>query len=134
MNNDTKRQILRFAIVGIIATAIQYAVYFLMQQVLRGTFWLNVDMTVGYVVSFICNFYLTTYFTFGSKASVKKAAGFGMSHLVNYCLQMGLFNLFSLFGVHHLIAPVLAMVFSVPVNFLILHYVYKKKKSSSVIQ
>lgn len=128
MNKDTKGQILRFVIVGVIATAIQYAVYFLMQQVLRGTFWLNVDMTVGYIVSFVCNFYLTTYFTFGSKASVKKAAGFGMSHIVNYCLQMGLFNLFSLLGVHHLVAPILAMGFAVPVNFLILHYVYKKKK------
>lgn len=128
MNKDTKGQILRFVIVGVIATAIQYAVYFLMQQVLRGTFWLNVDMTVGYIVSFVCNFYLTTYFTFGSKASVKKAAGFGMSHIVNYCLQMGLFNLFSLLGVHHLVAPILAMFFAVPVNFLILHYVYKKKK------
>lgn len=129
MNKNTQQQILRFVIVGVIATAIQYAVYFLMQLVLQSRLWLNVNMTVGYIVSMICNFYLTTYFTFRSKASVKRAAGFGMSHAVNYSLQILLFNLFSFIGFHRLVAPVLAMAFAVPVNFLILRFIYNEKET-----
>lgn len=127
LNTEIKRQILRFVIVGLIATAIQYAVYFLMQLVLSGHLGLNISMTVGYIVSVICNFYLTTYFTFSSKASVRKAAGFGMSHVVNYTLQIAFFNLFSFLGAGRLVAPVLAMGCAMPVNFTILHFVYSRK-------
>lgn len=127
MNKDTRQQILRFVIVGVIATAIQYAVYFLMQLALRGHLWLNISMTAGYIISMVCNFYLTTYFTFRSRVSIKKAAGFGMSHAVNYTLQIVLFNVFSLLGAGRMLAPILAMTFAVPVNFVILHFVYSKK-------
>lgn len=127
MNKETKQQILRFVIVGAIATAIQYAVYFFICLVSHTRLWLNLAMTVGYVVSMVCNFYLTTYFTFRSKASVRRATGFGVSHAVNYTLQILFFNFFSLLGVHRLVAPILAMSLAVPVNFMILRYVYKDR-------
>ena len=37
----------------------------------------NVAYTLGYVLSFVANFYLTAYFTFGQPPSWKKAFGFG---------------------------------------------------------
>ncbi len=37
----------------------------------------NVAYTMGYVLSFVANFYLTAYFTFGQPPSWKKAFGFG---------------------------------------------------------
>lgn len=128
LDKEIRQQILRFVIVGVIATAIQYAVYFLIQLAVSGYWGLNLGMTVGYIVSVVCNFYLTTYFTFRSKASVKKAAGFGMSHAINYTLQIVFVNLFSLLGAGRLVAPVLAMGCAMPVNFTILHFVYRKKK------
>lgn len=128
LDKEIRQQILRFVIVGVIATAIQYAVYFLIQLAVSGYWGLNLGMTVGYIVSVVCNFYLTTYFTFRSKASVKKAAGFGMSHAINYTLQIAFVNLFSLLGAGRLVAPVLAMGCAMPINFTILHFVYRKKK------
>ena len=56
---------------------------------------LNIAYTIGYVTSFICNFFLTSYFTFRSNPSLKRALGFGGSHLVNYLIHMGLFKLLS---------------------------------------
>ena len=117
----------RFIVVGVIATAIHYVVYYLLQMLAKGSLMLSMAYTVGYVVSLICNFYLTTYFTFRSKASVKKVAGFGFSHIVNYLLHIALLNLFMAFGVHRLLAPVLVYAIAVPTNFTILHFVYKKK-------
>ena len=128
LNTEIKRQILRFVVVGLIATAIQYAVYFLVQIAVSGYWGLNLGMTVGYIVSVVCNFYLTTYFTFRSKASVKKAAGFGISHVINYTLQIAFVNLFSFLGADRLIAPILAMGCAMPVNFTILHFIYREKK------
>lgn len=120
-------QFVRFCIVGTVAAAIHYAVYYLLQLVTEGGLWLTVDYTAGYLVSLVCNFFMTTYFTFRSRPSAGKVAGFGFSHVVNYTLHIVLFNLFMALGVHRLVAPVLVLMVAVPTNFLILRFVYRKK-------
>lgn len=126
-DRDKLMQFVRFCIVGTIAAAIHYGVYYLMQLFLRDCIWLSVDYTIGYVVSLVCNFFMTTYFTFRSHVSAGKAAGFGFSHVVNYSLHIVLFNLFMAMGIHRLLAPVLVLMVAVPTNFLILRYVYRKR-------
>ena len=126
--NNKLREFVRFCIVGVIAAGIHYLVYFLLQLRDGGSVWLSIAYTIGYIVSLVCNFFLTTYFTFRSKVSVKKAAGFSFSHIVNYTLHMVLFNLFISLGINRLIAPILVLMIAVPTNFTILHFVYRKKK------
>ena len=60
-------EVLRFGIVGGVATLIQYGVYLLLLQ------WTSAGVanTVGYAVSFCFNFYASTHFTFHVKANVK---------------------------------------------------------------
>ena len=120
-------QFVRFCIVGTVAAAIHYAVYYLLQLVTEGGLWLTVDYTAGYLVSLVCNFFMTTFFTFRSHVSAGKAAGFGASHVVNYSIHIVLFNIFMALGVHRLVAPVLVLIVAVPTNFLILRFVYRKK-------
>lgn len=127
LDRDKLMQFVRFCIVGTIAAAIHYGVYYLMQLFLRDGIWLSVDYTIGYAVSLVCNFFMTTYFTFRSHVSAGKAAGFGFSHVVNYTLHIVLFNLFMAMGIHRLLAPVLVLMVAVPTNFLILRYVYRKR-------
>ena len=126
--NNKLREFVRFCIVGVIAAGIHYLVYFLLQLIDGGSVWLSIAYTIGYIVSLVCNFFLTTYFTFRSKVSVKKAAGFSFSHIVNYTLHMVLFNLFISLGINRLIAPILVLMIAVPTNFTILHFVHRKKK------
>ena len=122
-DRDKLMQFVRFCIVGTVAAAIHYGVYYLMQLFLKGGVWLSVDYTVGYVVSLVCNFFMTIHFTFRSHVSAGKAAGF--SHLVNYSLHIVLFNIFVAVGIHRLVAPVLVLMVAVPTNFLILRMVYR---------
>lgn len=132
-NSDSKAKLhefARFCVVGIIAAAIHYVVYWLLQLIHDGQLWLSIAYTAGYVVSLICNFFMTTYFTFRSRVSIGKAAGFGGSHIVNYTLHMVLFSLFISLGIHRLAAPVLVLMIAVPTNFTILHFVYHKKKAT----
>nr|WP_315085044.1 GtrA family protein [Bacteroides heparinolyticus] len=88
----------------------------------------NFAFTGGYIVGFICNYFLTTFFTFRSHPSSANAAGFSFSHIVNYLLEIGLLNLFLWMGAGKLLAPILVMIIVVPINFLILHFVYTYRK------
>lgn len=116
-------EFVRFVMVGILATALHYGLYFILQNIIN----VNVAYTFGYIISFIANFYLTAYFTFGRKPSWRKAFGFGGAHLVNYLLHMGLLNLFLWLGLSKPYAPIPVFTIAIPVNFLLVRFVFKRK-------
>lgn len=100
---------------------IQYGVYLL----LVGHTHVAVANTVGYIVSFVFNFYASTRFTFRVKATARRGAGFILSHVVNYLLQMGTLALFIGIGVPKSLAPIPMFCICVPVNFLLVRYFLK---------
>ncbi|MGL4519985.1 MAG: GtrA family protein [Phocaeicola sp.] len=132
MKNEKKSrcfELIRFCLVGGVAAGTHYVIYYLLQQVIA----LNLAYTAGYCLSLIANFFLTSYFTFRSHPSFKKAAGFGLSHLVNYVLHIALFNLFLALQVDSLIAPILVLLIAVPITFLLLRFVYKPKSTHETL-
>ena len=116
-------EFLRFVMVGVFATGLHYGIYFVLQRVIN----VNVAYTLGYILSFIANFYLTAYFTFERKPSWKKAFGFGGAHLVNYLMHIGLLNLFLRLGLSRPLAPIPVFAIAIPVNFLLVRFVFKQK-------
>lgn len=134
---DKRRQqlgeVVRFGIVGVTATLLQYFIYWLLLRlaihwdVEAGTHTLStVAMTIGYVVSFIYNFIASTRFTFRVKANARRGAGFLFSHVVNYSLQMLTLNLFLLLGVSEQWAPIPMFCVCVPINFLLVRFFLKR--------
>jgi len=131
-HSKSKRyQFIRYCTVGSLAAGIHYGVYFVLQEYELVN--LNIAYTIGYATSFICNFFMTSYFTFRSNPSLKKALGFGGSHLVNYLIHMGLFNLFLFLDVNQEIAPLFVLAGAVPVNFVMLRFVFKHKKEQTAV-
>lgn len=129
-HSKSKRyQFIRYCTVGSLAAGIHYGVYFVLQEYELVN--LNIAYTIGYATSFICNFFMTSYFTFRSNPSLKRALGFGGSHLVNYLIHMGLFNLFLSLDVNQEIAPLFVLAVAVPVNFVMLRFVFKHKQRAS---
>jgi len=122
-SNSKKAQFLRFCINGCLAVGIQYAVYWVLIH------WINVNIayTISYIVSFICNFIITSYWTFHSRPSWKRLTGFGGSHIANFFIQLGFLNLYLWLGVPKEWAALFAMGSAVPINFAMLHFVFKKK-------
>lgn len=134
---DKRRQqlgeVMRFGIVGVTATLLQYLIYRLL---LRLAFRLDVEadthtictmaMTISYVVSFIYNFIASTRFTFRVKANVRRGAGFLFSHVVNYSMQMLTLNLFLLLGVSEQWAPIPMFCVCVPINFLLVRFFLRR--------
>lgn len=116
-------ELFRFVIVGGIATVIHYGIYLLLNQFLNA----NVAYTLGYFISWCCNFYLSSKFTFKSKASVKKGVGFAASHLINYFLHILFLNLFLHIGIDEKYAPILVYCCVIPINFVLVRTVFKSK-------
>lgn len=116
-------EFVRFGLVGGFCTALHYRIYFLLQLAIE----VNVAYTVGYLLSFIANFYLTSYFTFGTAPSWRKLFGMAGAHGVNYLLHMVLLNLFIWIGVRQEFAPLPVFAIAIPVNFILVRFVFKHK-------
>lgn len=120
--HTTLFQLLRFALVGVFATALHYGIYLLLLNFLSET----IAYSIGYVISFGCNFILTCLFTFRKEASTKRGIGFGMAHLVNYILHVSLLNLFLWMGISKVYAPIPVFCIAIPVNFLLVRFVFNR--------
>ena len=118
------QEVLRFAIVGVIATLVHYVCYVILNLFMLS--WLA--YSIGYATSFLLNFYLSSRFTFRSSASVRKGVGFGMSHFINYSLQVLLLSLFIQMGIPENLAPVPVFAITIPINFLLVRFVFKSQK------
>lgn len=117
------KEIIRFGIVGVLSTVIHYGIYLVLNTMIIS--W--IAYSIGYGVSFLCNFYLSNKFTFKTKATVRKGFGFALSHLINYLLQVILLGLFIRFGFQEEYAPIPVFCISVSINFLMVRFVLKSK-------
>ena len=122
-SKEKRYEFIRFCVVGVLASGLHYGVYYLLQTRIN----VNVAYTVGYLISLICNFFLTSYLTFHSSPSIRKALGFGGSHLINYLIHLFFLNLFLYLGISKVLAPVLVLAIAVPINFILLRWVFKHK-------
>lgn len=122
--NKTIGEAFRFAVVGGCCTLLHYGLYYLMQLAID----VNLAYTLGYILSFIVNFWLTSWFTFGTSPSWKKLFGMGGAHGVNYLLHIVLLNLFIYMGIPQEWAPVPVFAIAIPVNFILVRFVFKNKK------
>ena len=121
---NKRREFFRFILVGVLATATNYGIYFYLCVLMLPA----IAYTIGYAISFILNFYLSNIFTFNTKPTVRKGIGFGISHFINYLLHIGLLSLFIWIGVPERWAPLPVFALVVPVNFLLVRFVLKSKK------
>lgn len=127
IKKETYGEFVRFAVVGTTSATINYIIYWILQH------WVNVNIayTVGYVISFFANYYMTAHFTFKEKASAKNGIGFGGAHFVNYCLHIVLLNFFLWVGLSRELAPLAVLSIAVPTNFLMVRFVFKHFKRKS---
>ena len=124
-SEQSKRQglgeVLRFGIVGLSATAIQYTAYWVGLQFTNH----NLAMTVAYLLSFAFNLWASLRYTFRVGGTPGRGAGFAMAHVVNYLLQMATLNLFVDLGVSKTLAPLPMFAVCVPINFLLVRFFLK---------
>lgn len=116
-------ELVRFGIVGVVATVVHYGIYRGLMTYMAA----NIAYTTGYLLSFVCNYILSSCFTFRSRASLGNGVGFGAAHVVNYILQMLLLNVYIRFGIPEDVAPFPVYAVAVPVNFMLVRLVFTRK-------
>lgn len=128
-------EVIRFAIVGGIATVLQYVIYLAAMPLLASLIPSLADSdhtlatianTLAYLISFIFNFIASTRYTFKVKANAKRGAGFTFSHIVNYSMQTLFLNLFVGLGLMKQIAMIPTLCICIPVNFLLVRFFLKR--------
>lgn len=117
---NKKAQFLRFAIIGIFAFLIHYFIYWVCYHFMSE----GLAYTLGYCLSFIANFYFSSKYTFRCKATVKRGVGFAAAHGINYLNQILLLHLFLWTGVNRAWAPMPVNCIAVPINFLLVRFVF----------
>ena len=126
---ETSGQSFRFIIVGTIATAIQYLIYYIMLQKFNAT----ISFAGGYAVSFIANYFLTTYFTFKTSPSLKKTVRFALTHVFNFVFQALCLRMFIALGVPEVFALFPVYAICIPVNFLLVRLAVMGRKSRKTV-
>lgn len=123
-------EFIRFCIVGLIATAIHYGLYLVLINAIEinGEVWVNAAYTIAYVVSWMCNLWLTAHFTFRKQVTFKRGVGFAVSHGVNYLLHLLFLNFFLWIGISKQWAPLPVYCIVVPINFILVRTVFKRLK------
>lgn len=121
--DQSRAQFFRFILNGCFSASVHYVVYFLLQLVIE----VNTAYAIGYIVSFLVNYYTTCRFTFRQQPTWKHFVGFSGSHAVNFGLHIVLFWLCMQIGIHRLVAPFIVMGIAMLIQFTILRWVFKEK-------
>lgn len=122
--NSRLSEIVRFGLVGGIATILQYGFYVIFVEAVHVK--AVPSSMISYALSFIVNFFLSSYFTFHSRPNAKKGLGFALSHLFNMGLQTGLVAIFKgIVGPTLALLPALAIC--IPVNYFLVRFAFTSK-------
>ena len=116
-------EFIRFGIVGTLAVGVHYGLFYVLLPYMEK----NLAFSIGYAISFLGNFFLSSYFTFRVKPSWPRFLKFGTSHGINYVLNIVLFNLFCWLGIPVKWAPLPVYAVAVPLNFLLVRFALTKK-------
>lgn len=123
-NHGRLSEIIRFGMVGGLATVIQYGVYVIFATAIGLP--AVPSQLISYAISFIFNYILSSRFTFHKKANPKNGLAFTLSHLINMGLQAGLVAIFTpLVGKTLGLLPALAIC--IPVNYLLVRFAFTSK-------
>ena len=115
----------RFLITGGLATLLHYGIYYVLLLLCVN---MSLAFAAGYFLSFVFNYLMSARFTFKKKTTAKNGIGFIFAHCINFLLQIGLLNFFAYLGVGKALAPIPAYSISIPVNFLVVRFVFRRTK------
>lgn len=123
-SRSKKAEVLRFAMVGGFCTVLQYGLYVVFVHAVKVP--PVVSTIISYAISFVANFFLSSFFTFKSDPNAKKGLAFTLSHLINMGMQTGLVAIFKgIVGPTLALLPALAIC--VPLNFFMVRFAFKGK-------
>lgn len=130
---EPARSAVRFTVVGLTGTGIQYGWYYLFLELFRRIWpeaeWVvGTTFTIGFLLEMISNYFFTSYYTFSSRPSLKNLGGFLVGRGVNYVVQMVFLWILIYVGVAEAPAGIITIVLAGIVNYFVTRLFFKEKK------
>ena len=127
------RSAARFVLVGALGTGVQYGIYYLLLMVFQRQ-WPDVGIltsvafTVGFVVEMVCNYFLTSYYTFRVKPSLKNIGGFLIGRALNYVIQLLFLHTMIWLQISEEWAGIIAIMLAGVINYFVLLPFFRQQK------
>ena len=127
------RSAVRFVLVGALGTGLQYGIYYLLLMVFQRR-WPDVGIltsvafTAGFIIEMVCNYFLTSFYTFRVRPTWKNAGGFLFGRAINYVIQLLFLNLLIWLHLSEELSGIAAIALAGVINYFILLPFYKDKK------
>lgn len=119
----------RFVAVGVINTITYYSIYLLLHKG-AGLPYLLAHV-LGFIISLNVSFFLNSYVTYKVKPTIKKYLYFPLTQVVNISVSTALIYVFVEFvHLNSNIAPFAAVLFTVPITFIVSSRIMKGPASS----
>lgn len=127
--NRLNTEFSRFVVVGVINTITYYSIYLVLHK-LVGMPYLFAHI-LGFLISLNISFFLNSYVTYKVKPTIKKYLYFPLTQVVNISVSTFLIYVFVEF-VHlsSYVAPFGAVLFTVPITFIVSSRILKGPASS----
>ncbi len=127
--NRLNTEFSRFVVVGVINTLTYYSIYLVLHK-LAGMSYLLAHI-LGFLISLNASFFLNSYVTYRVRPTLKKYLYFPLTQVVNISVSTVLIYVFVEF-VHlsSFIAPFGAVLFTVPITFIVSSRIMKGPASS----
>lgn len=131
--SERPRQIVRFTVVGVSGTLIQYGLYYACLRLME---WLlgaplsevlvTAAFTVGFCLEMITNYILSNYYIFGTRPNIANAGGFLAARGFNYLVQIAFLQLFLFVHMSQENAGIVAIVVAGVINYFVMHFVFNR--------
>lgn len=117
-----KRAFFRFVAAGVLNTGLSYALYFALLAVLP----YRLSYTIAFAFGILLAYVLNRYFVFGTSRRLLSVGLFPLVYLVQFLAGLAIVSFWVevLAGPQEL-APVLAVILTVPVTFLLTRFVFR---------
>ena len=122
------QEFIRFVLFGGVNTLLGYLIYVILLVFLN----YKVSFTITYVSSIFISYYLNSKFVFYRKVSLKKGLVYPSVYLIQYLICMLLLHIFvEILNLSKFIAPILAVLLTVPVTFFLSRSIIKGQARES---
>ncbi|MTD31008.1 GtrA family protein [Planomicrobium sp. YIM 101495] len=126
MSKLLNTEFVRFVIVGVINTLTYYSIYLVLHNIFDLPY--LAAHLAGFFISLNISFFLNTYVTYRVRPTWKKYLAFPLTQVVNISVSTALIFIFVEFlSLSSNIAPFAAVLFTVPITFIISSKILKDK-------
>lgn len=125
MRNILQKEIIRYLIVGGLNTVVTYVLYLLILNVSN----ITIAYTTSYILGILISYFLNVIFVFKTKVSIKKFFQFPLVYVVQYFLNtFFLIILVKNLNVNEKLAPLIILIISIPITFILTKVILGNRK------